>query len=395
MHLDAISSQHYLQNPTANLELADFLRNISIPGQMNLKLDRHQDFFSTYKIQSDHFRAYSLKDDQKKIQAIAGFVYRQAQIYGRIIQISTATDLFVNPDRRARVEWSKQFIPVLQKETQDIETECVFSYINLSNLSTANTLIRPRAINNAFKRTHPRYYLYRKFQLVSLHGYYPWTPRPVSSIRIREGHENFLEPLIKFLVHRSKFRPFSSVWDDKSFFEKMNRLPGFKLSDFLIAFNSQDEIIGCLAPWSPRSVQNFIPLSYSLRAHNFRQFLKFLWLFGLTRRLSKPSHSAKVSLGLAPEIENPLNFQFLTNVFADNEDIFASLLYSAYEKAGPDSFLLYAHNNQDYRLRPPLHWISSSTPYALYSITPPEIEPPTFLYPSIHQNPEIEAYRMF
>lgn len=115
---------------------------------------------------------------------------------------------------------------------------------------------------------------YRNFQLVSLHGYYPWTPRPVSSIRIREGHENFLKPLIKFLVHRSKFSPFSSIWDDKSFFEKMNRLPGFKLSDFLIAFNSQDEIIGCLAPWSPRSVQDFIPLSYSLRAHRLSPIFK-------------------------------------------------------------------------------------------------------------------------
>ena len=234
------------------------------------------------------------------------------------------------------------------------------------------------------KRPMPRYFLYRKFRMVTLHGRYPWAKAPLPSIKIRQGSPAHADALAAYIIRRSQFRPFASVWDVPSFEKKMERLTGLKLEDFFIAFDSDENVIGCVAPWSPSGIQDFIPLSYSLRGHNFRQFLKFLWLFGLTHRLAKPVASTGE--------ESKLQFRYLTHVFADNEDVFESLLFSAFEHLTSQEFLIYAHVEQDYRLLPPLSWISASLPFALYAVSLPEREMPRFLDPSISLNPEIEAY---
>jgi hypothetical protein len=369
-----------IAGPQDNPELISFFKEFTSKGVIDLKTDRNKDFFANYAVQSDRYKSYILKDQENKINAAASFVIRDASYDGHPIRIATATDLRVRQNRRATLEWSHHFLPVLQKETEENNLSYVFSAINLSDTTILNTFIRPRNM----KRAMPRYYMYRKFNMVSLHGRYPWAKKPLPSIQIRQGNPANVDALAAYIIRRSQYRPFSSVWDIPSFEKKIERLAGLKLSDFWVALDSDDNVIGCLAPWSPAGIQDFIPLSYSLRAHNFRQFLKFFWLLGMTRRLAKPL----VSTGL----ESKLQFRYLTNVFADNEDVWESLLYAAFENVTPQEFLLYAHTEQDYRLLPPQAWISASLPYALYVVTPPEKEMPAFLHPSISLNPEIEAY---
>lgn len=365
-----------------NLELIEFFKEFPIKGLADFKVDRNQDFFAPYKLQSDQFRTYLLKDEDEndKINGAASFIVRDTHTEGQKVRIATATDLRVRPNRKAILNWAHHFLPVLEKETQENEVSSIFSAINLSDPSLLNTFIRPRNL----KRAMPRYYLYRKFRMVSLHGRYPWAKKPLASIRIRRGSEASADAIAAYVIRRSSFRPFASVWDIPSFERKIQRLSGLKISDFFVAFDSDENVIGCLAPWSASGIQDLIPLSYSLRAHNFRQFLKFFWLLGMTRRLAKPVASTGV--------ENKLQFRYLTNLFCDNEDVLESLLYTAFDSMTPQEFLLYAHAEQDYRLLPPENWISASLPYALYAVTPPEKEMPSFLHPSISLNPEIEAY---
>lgn len=363
-----------------NQELIEFFKEFPIKGMVELKVDRNKNFFAPYSLQSEQHRTYLLKDEEDKIQASASFIIRDTFTEGQKGKVATATDLRVSPNRRAILEWSNHFLPVLKKEASENQLSSVFSAINLSDPTVLNTFVRPRNM----KRGMPRYYLYRKFRLVTLHGRYPWAKKPLSSVRIRQGSEANADALIAYIIRRSQYRPFASVGDIASFQKKMERLQGQKLSDFFIAFDSDENIIGCLAPWSGSGIQDFIPLSYSLRAHNFRQFLKFFWLLGMTHRLAKPV----VSTG----VENKFQFRYLTNVFCDNEDVFESLLYTAFESLTLQEFLIYAHTEQDYRLLPPESWISASLPYALYAVTLPEEEKPAFLHPSISLNPEIEAY---
>lgn len=362
-----------------NLELLDFYQQFPLRGLVELKVDRHQDFFAPYKAMSDQYRVYCLRDENdNNLQATASFIFRESLLDGKQVRVAYATDLRVANNRKAIVGWSQHFLPVMEQVMKDHDVSHIFSSINLTDPGALNAFVRPRTM----KRPMPRYFLYRKFDLVTLHGRFPWAAKPLESLRIEKGSEKNLESLGLYISKRAQYRPFSTCWNKESLLKKIQRLPGLKLEDFLIAFNHQGEVVGCMAPWSPQNVQSLIPLSYSLLGHNFRQTLKFLWLLGMTRKLTKPV----VSTGE----ESPLLFHYLTNLFVDNEDVFESLLWYAFEGIGSKNFLTYTHTDQDFRLKPPESWISAHLPHALYAVVPPVSETPAFLHPSISLNPEIE-----
>ncbi|MNL23980.1 hypothetical protein D3C87_1453980 [compost metagenome] len=125
-------------------------------------------------------------------------------------------------------------------------------------------------------------------------------------------------------------------------------------------------------------------MKYSLRAHNFRQFLKFGKLLGWTRTLTKPYSRLK--------IEASLNFKYLSFLFADNEDIFESLLWRAYEDAEENEFLVYTQTRSEYVYRRPLSWIAAKLPFGIYYLNPPDRTPPDFLNPTNERPIELEPF---
>lgn len=363
-----------------NDQLLKFFESFESVGQVNFRLRRGPDFFSWYRTQGEESRTYVLRD-KNEIHACATFSIREARVKDKIVRVAQASDLRVSNSRKAIISWGQHFLPVLKEVETDLKVDHVFSSINLSDPSALNTFIRPRNI----KRPLPRYYLYRKFSLVGLHGRFPTAEAPLSTLQIRRGSSANAEALYHYLIHRSQFRPFSTNWNAHSIQRKMARLKGLDLSKFLVAFDSHENVVGCCALWDPQALQRWVPLTYpSLRAHNFRQFLKFGQLIGWTRALSKPLSRTKVEI--------PLQFQLLTFVNADNEDILESLFWVAYESVGSDTFLAYTHCDQDFRLKPPESWIASHTPYALYSVVDAGSPPPDFLHPSEIHNPELEAF---
>jgi hypothetical protein len=369
-----------LASQSQNEELLKFFHQFHQKGLIDIKIERPTDFFAPYRWQTENFKTYVLRDEEdRSIQAIASFTINDLQLDGRITKTVMAKDLRVANTRKAILEWGKHFVPLMEKLQTEEKAEVFFSQIDLKEQSALNTFIRPKKL----KRPFPRYYLYRKFSLVSLHGQWPTHPGPLRHLRIRPGNEANVEALINYISRRNQFRPFSSVWDSDSFYRKIKRLPNFKLSDFLIAFDGDENIVGCLAPWSSQDSQHFVPLSYSLQAHNFRQMLKFLWMFGVSRRLTKPLSRTG--------LEAPLKFKYLHSICADNEDIFDGLLLEAFHRSEKDQFLVYAKNEHDFRLNPPKGWISAEQPHALYTMTLPNTEPPDFISPKAQLNPELEA----
>lgn len=370
----------HVANENDNQDLLKFYSDFTSQGLIEIKPVRHQNYFAPYHFHSNEHKTYILRNDQNAIEGAASFVLKDTLHDGRVVKVAFANDLRVKPTRKAIVEWSHHFLPVMNEVMSEYNINHIFSTIDLASPIAYNTFVRPRTM----KRPMPRYYLYRKVKLVSLHGRYPWASKPVPNMRIRTGNESNMEALMAYVVKRSQFRPFATTWNFDSFIKKMERLPGQKISDFIIAFDGDDNVIGCLAPWSESGIQDYVPLSYSLRAHNFRQFLKFGWLFGSTRRMTKPL----VSTGQ----EAYLKFRHLTNVHADNEDVFESLLWRAWEMTTPQEFLVYAHCDQDYRLLPPQNWIAATQSHALYAVCNPESPMPEFLDPSLSPNPEVESF---
>lgn len=364
-------------------ELTHFFEQFSLSSIIDMKVRRPQGFFAPYKTLSDHYDTLILRDKNRKIQGTASLIFRDSIFEGQKQKIAFATDLRIEPSRKAILAWADHFLPTLRNTLQEQGVTSVFSIINTQDQAAVNTFVRPRSM----KRAMPRYYLYRKFQMVSIHGRFPWAPEPVKGLTIQRAENRHLGPLLEYICNRAQYRAFSTVWDDHSFFDRLSRMKGLSIQDFWIAFDSREKIVGCLAPWSLGDLQEYCPLSYGLRAHNFRQFLKFGKFLGWTHPLTKP-------LSRTGE-EAPLKFKILTNLYVDNEDVFDSLVGAAFDHSAKDEFLIYTHCNLDIRLNPPQGWVTASHPYGLYAVVPPEVEIPSFLHPSHRLNPEIEASMVF
>jgi len=360
-----------------NEQLCQFFESFTSKGMVEFRYSRNHDFFAPYRTLGDSHRTYVL-EDKSEILAMASFVVRDGLYQGEAVRTAFALDLRVAPHRKAVLEWSNHFLPVRTQIEQDFGTKYMFSVINLGEQAAMNTFIRPRNI----RRPLPRYFLYRKFNVVTLHGQFPWAPDPIKHVRIREVSSANIDALVAYIHRRSAFRPFTPIWDSQSLEKTMGRLHDFRMSDFLVAFDSQDNVVGCVSPWLINKFQSLIPLSYNLRAHNFRQFLKFAKIFGWARTLTKPLSSTGQ--------ENAMSILTLGHFYANNEDIFESLLHYSYVRYPKADFMMYANNILDYKFFPPKSWISTAQPYALYSVMAPGESLPDFLHPSESLNPEID-----
>ncbi len=356
--------------PSDNQAILEFYKGFPMKGVLDLKVDRRGDFFGPYATESDRFRSYLLKDETEQIQGMASFTIKNVMIEGLQKTVAFGRDLRVSSNRRAIIEWGDHFVPTLRDVSDVYGVQHFFSALNMTETSAFNAFVRPRN----FKRLLPRYYNYRRFNLVSVHGRFPWAKNPLPHVQIRHGSSTNAEALIYYLSVKNRGRNLATYWDSYSFFKQLQRWRGLKIEDFLIAFDRHNNIVGCCAPWKSDGIQEFIPLHYSLKAHNFRQFLKFGKLFGWTRPLTKPAYRL--------QLEEALQFQYLTHLFADNADVFESVLWAAYDRARSNDFLVYSQTREELTYKRPQNWVCAKIPHGLYCMVPPDQNAPDFLTPS-------------
>ncbi|WP_413287873.1 hypothetical protein [Bdellovibrio sp. HCB337] len=366
--------------PSDNQTILEFYKGFPLKGVLELKVDRRGDFFGPYAVESDRFRTYLLKDDQDHLQGMASFTIKDVMINGQIKTVAYGRDLRISNNRRAIIEWADHFVPTLQDISNTYGVQHFFSALNMTETSALNTFVRPRNL----KRALPRYFNYRRFNLVSVHGRFPWAQNPLPHLQIRNGSSVNADALIYYLSQKSIQRNLSTYWDSYSFFKQLHRWRGLRLEDFLVAFDRHNNIVGCCAPWKADGIQELVPLDYSLKAHNFRQFLKFGKLFGWTRNLTKPAYRL--------QLEETLQFQYLTHLFADNEDVFESLLWAAYDRARSNDFLIYPQTREELIYKRPLNWVCAKIPHGLYCMVPPDQNAPDFLNPSNDIAVSLEAF---
>lgn len=366
--------------PSDNQDILEFYKGFPSKGLLDLKVDRRGDFFGPYAVESDRFRSYLLRDDQNQIQGMASFIIMDTMIQGQLKTVAFGRDLRISSNRRAILEWADHFVPTLQDISNTYGAQHFFSALNLNETSALNTFVRPRNL----KRLLPRYYNYRRLNLVSVHGRFPWARNPLPHLQIRHGSSVNADALIYYLCEKNNARNLASYWDSYSFFKQLHRWRGLKIEDFLIAFDRHNNIVGCCAPWKADGIQELVPLDYTLKAHNFRQFLKFGKLLGWTRPLAKPTYRL--------QLEEHLQFQYLTHYFAENADVFEALMWAAYDRARANDFLVYSYDREELIYRRPLNWVTARNPFGLFCMVPPDQNAPDFLSPSNDTPVGFEAF---
>ncbi len=367
--------------------LHKFYKQFLVRGSIEVKIDRNQDFFAPYDIQSDKHITYLLKSDlgranqPDKIEGMASFVIQDVLIDNEVTTVAFGRDLRISSSRQAALEWTRHFLPVMDEVLKTFGCKYFFAVLSVNGQAKAqNAFFRPRNL----KRPLPNNYPYRRFNMVSVHGRLPWAKNPLPNLKIKHGHASNKDALIEYVCKKSRGKNLATVWDAESFYEKIKHWKGLKIEDFLIAFDKNENIVGCMAPWSSGGIQDFIPMHYSMPANNFRQFLKFGKMFGWTRTLTKPFSRL--------QIEASLNFKYLCFLNSENSDVFESLLWRAYDEAEENEFLVYNQVRSEYIYRSPYNWIAAKQPFGVYLLQPPNIEAPAFLHPSNEKSIEIEPF---
>lgn len=342
-----------------NDRLCNFFNQTILPGHVDLRLER-EDFFRPYRLQSDDYSTYLLLNPEDQIEAMATLVFRQGYLGGQRQVIGYATDLRVSNSRRAILSWAEHFMPILEAEKTSRQCQSVFTVVAQLQRQAYNAFIRPRLT----RRTLPRYHLFRNFRMVSVHGIMPWAAKPLSTIFLRQGTESDLEMIASYLAgrHRRGILHFTATTEE--FLASFKRWPDLRASDFILAFDFHRRLVGCVAPWNSDSLQKTFAEQYHRRAKVLHDSLQVLALFRLGKRLPKAGRA--------------LHFSYLTHFYADNPDIFYSLLHASF-RTSPHQFVVYPHFDGDLPFTPPRNLITASLKAGLYCIQDPNQLSPDFL----------------
>ncbi|AGH95733.1 hypothetical protein [Pseudobdellovibrio exovorus] len=336
-------------------KLGEFFTSIPILGEIAIKIQREQHFFSFYQRLGLPYKSYIIKDGDEVV-GTASFVFRHLNFQTRTLKLAQACDLRISSNRKVIMSWLKFFHPILEQLRETEHCDGFITSINQTETQAMNAFIRPK-----LKRAHqPQYSLSRSYNLASIHGFYPLLNPPNKNILVRAYQTSDKKKLIEYIqanCKRTDFAPKELIEDVAKYIDTSLI---YSWNQFLIAFDSNNNIVGCAHPISSSLLQDYLPQDYSPQSHNLRQFLKVAQFLGFGRRLTRPfSRSQK---------QEALSFRLLHFLLSSHPEVFNALIHMCYKTSSQNEFLMYAYETTDYKRRPPKGSIYSEIPYGLYSI---------------------------
>ena len=360
--------------PEDSNKLNQYFKSTFFPGSIDIYVHRQKDFFAPYRLQSDDFSTYYLADKKGNPQAVATLIFKKGWIEGEPQTIGYATDLRISRHREAALYWSQYFLPIIKEEKEKRNCPSIFSVVPQKHRQTYNAFIRPRYN----KRQLPRYYLFRKLRIVTLHGLFPFAPKPLNSLVLRSATKEDHPALVSYIAKKKVNKPISFVHSDSDVTKTIQRWKNLNLDDFILALDATGAIVGCTAPWRFTDVQEFYVRAYSPKGRTIQTILNSLSYLGVTHPL--------------PRVGQVLNSVYLTHLLADNSDIFYSLLHHVFKKTSKSEFLIYYDFEGHLITLPPRPFISSSISCGLYCVIPPDEAVPELLKPRpFRAPPDFEA----
>jgi hypothetical protein len=345
-------------NPSDSTELNRFFSSIPIQGFLDIKIRRQIDFFSLFHRLGKQSITYILEKLDSEILGTATFIFLNRICGQQPLKIALGCDLRISSQRRAILSWGQYFLPQIKILLNSEKLDHIVTSINLSESQVINAFIRPKIT----RTDRPIYELVQKYNLVTVHGFYPLQFVQNQNIQILKNIGPGKDKLITYLTSKLKnleLVPAEYLEDLESAIHKSLL---YSWNQFIVATNSKGDIVGCTHPISSSLLQDYLPQMYNQRAHNFRQFLKVSSFLGFGRKLTKPFSSTNK--------EQTLNFRILHFLFFDHPDILPSLVHNAYTESKNNEFLIYGYQSENFAYRPPKGTIHTVLPHALYEIKP-------------------------
>lgn len=341
-------------------ELTQFFEKFEFEDLIKFQIKRPRGFFGPYQTQGHEFDTFCLRAKDGQLLAEATFLYPEYQLNARQkkLKLAIATDLRVLPNRQATIGWHQNFIPVLETIRRDRQVDGFLSLLSRSDRKVLNTFLR----SHPYRREVPRYYLYQNFKLTSLHGFLPFSSVHLPGVEVRPATEEDWGSIDTFL-NRSDWNFLSPVKNAQDLKMTLHNM-GLNLSYVWLALSkSRKSILGLVLAVPAQMLQEYIPISYQLRAHNFRQFLKFGRLWGWSHSLTKP----KTRTGL----ELPLQFRHIGLIRTRHPDVFQLILQTIWKELQKDEFLVYMRDARDLTLNLRPGALTANIHHDLFAITLP------------------------
>lgn len=345
-------------------ELKRFFASQVVRGLYSYRMTRPKSFFDQYKLTTDDFYTFVLKDQSSQIHAMASVLFKKAYVNDQEQTVGYLTDLRVSSSRKATLIWAKEFVPAFEQVRDERQCQFLFSDLELFESKAYNLLLRRRQPDHRL----PRYHLFRKFNLVAIYGRFLFADQPLSSIQIGHGLESDIEEICQYLKEKSVRRPLRYNLTPEILKNRIDSWPNFNIENFLLARDRNQKLIGCMAPWDNSSVQQIVVEKYHGKSFQYYSTSRTLALMGMARPLPAPGQAFRP--------------KHITHSACDNPDIFYSLLSYAYDHCRHKELLIYPNYQGEFATRPPRSFMSIKVPYGFYSVLDTHKRLPPYLHPN-------------
>lgn len=356
-----------------DIELKSFYNQQIVKGLYDYKVVRTHSFFDQYKLTTQDYLTYFIRDNNRQIKAMASILFKKAYINDQEQTIGLITDLRLSNSRKAVLTWAREIVPAIEHAKKERQCQFVFSDIEFYDNNDYYMLLHRRNRNTRL----PRYHLFRKFYEIVIYGKKFFADPILDSIKIDCARSEDVEAISHYLQTKSVRRPLRYHLTPEEILRRCQTWPGFGLEDFLVAKNHRGDIIGCMAPWNNSSIQRVIPQRYHGKSFQVFSTSRILSALGLSRPL--------------PSEGNAFNVKHITHGAYDNPDIFYALLSKAYDDCRNRELIVYPNYFGDYATRPPLSFLEIKIPYGFYNVLEHNMKLPPYLYPnSFHPAPDFQ-----
>jgi len=237
-----------------NRQLLDFQAMRAMRGRIPLRFDRSPDYFALHHCHAPDHRTWMAHTEEGELKGIASLVVRDSHLQGRIEPVGYLGDLRLVPDRRLSGAWMAE----AQTRLADLAVETGISHayccvVRGNRMATQSLLGGRRA--NTLKLSH-----WHGYSNVSVYGQRGWrsAPRAQANVRVVQAQSQHLDALRAFLQRESAQQALGCVFSEAEFSRRLQDWPDFSIESFLLALDSRDNVLGCVAPWDAGRIKRIV-----------------------------------------------------------------------------------------------------------------------------------------
>lgn len=304
-----------------NAALCEAFAGITMDADLQISIRRDPDFMALYRMQTDRWECW-VAEQGGRIVGLGTLLARDGYLDGKPVRVGYLGDLRVAPRLSGGLRLLGQLYgPALDRFAAANDCDLFLTTIIASNTRALRALTSDRSRQIGI----PSYHLLQQFDIRAVHLALPRL-RTKGRYEVRRAVEPDLPAVAAFLDADSRRRAFGYVLDEPELRRRLARWPGFSISDFYLAFDRRDELIGCCAPWDASSVKRTVVTAYR----------------GSMRWVKRAYDMAAPLLGVPtlPSGGQPLKYVYLTHLAIPSGEpkIMRALLEAAYRDRRADGF---------------------------------------------------------